>query len=187
MELPENRRWLGWLTAANVVGALYGFNWYKVQLQNTPATWWPVVPDSPLAALYFGLFLLVIWAGWRLPFLEALAALGMFKYGLWTVVVLGAFMLDYGYDFEASHLILSHAIMAIESVIFVRYFYPGLTWGLAAAGWYAFNDMMDYFVLNTHPMLPDPALLPMARTAAVVLTGLALLVFVALGGRARTG
>lgn len=183
--LPENRRWLWPLVVINLGGAVYGFQWYFGQLKATPWYLWPVTPDSPLAALYFGLGLLFLAIGRRQPWLEAFAFFAQVKYGLWTPIVLGTYMYQYGFDFEAAHLSLSHIAMAVEAIIFIRYFAPSWRVAVPLWFWFVFNDLADYFWWGTYPRVPDPALLPLAKTAAVALTGLVLVLFLALHRQAR--
>lgn len=167
LDLPNNRRLLPILAAANLIGAVYGFLWYAYQLSISPRYLWPVIPDSPLAALSFGLFLTTLYFRRRVPLLEAYAYLSMIKYGLWTVLVLSQDMILSGVaTFEELHLTTSHFIMAVQSLIFMRRLHPGLAAGLAAGVWFVFNDYMDY-VHGTHPFLPNPDQIGYVRTIAV--------------------
>lgn len=172
------------MAVINLAGAAFGFLWYWGQLSESPPLLWPVIPDSPLAALYFGLLALALYFGRRVRWLEALAFFGMFKYGLWTPIVLGRFMQSRGAaDFESVHLSLSHLAMALAALIFIRYLDLSPRLGVAVWLWYVFNDYMDY-THGTHPYLPGDELLPVARGSAYLLTGAALLVFLALRGTA---
>lgn len=156
LTIPERRRLVWILVPIDLLGAVYGFNWYYEQLRRTPFKAWPVVPDSPLSTLLFGLVLIGILRKRRITWLEGIAYLSMVKYGVWTVLVLGHYALVYHtLDFETAHLMLSHAAMALEAVIFLRYYPPGLKPALLATGWSLFNDYMDYFY-DYHPTLPAP-------------------------------
>ena len=184
LRLPENRVAVWALVAINLGGAVYGFNWYKEQLLQSPLIMWPVIPDSPLAALYFGLFLLTLQFGWRVRLLAAVAFVSMVKYGLWTVLVFSQYWWAHGVTgFEEVHLTLSHLSMAVEAAIFLRYYYPGLGAGLAAGLWFALDDYVDYFH-GAHAHLPDPAFLPSVTLIAYGLTVVALVTYFGLGGRA---
>ena len=171
--LPEQRAATAWLVAVNAVGSVWGFWWYHDQLAATPRWQWPVVPDSPTASSLFTLVLLLQLLGRRLPGLEAWAYLTMIKYGLWTVVVLGAYGLQTGWwDAESALLMASHAGMALEAAIYQRYF-PASRAGVAiAAAWALFNDLVDYGA-GLHPTLPGPEVETLAAVAAGVLTVLA--------------
>lgn len=172
------------LAAINLAGAVFGFLWYFEQLAGSPPRLWPVIPDSPLAALYFGVLMLALYRGRRIHWLESLAFFGMFKYGLWTPIVLGRFMQLYGVtSFEEVHLSLSHLGMALAAVIFIRYLDPPPRTAVPVWLWYVFNDYMDY-TRGTYPFLPADELLPLARDSAYLLTASGLALYFLLRGSA---
>lgn len=189
--MPGDRRWIAALIAINLSGSLYGFNWYREQLRSTPLLYWPVVPDSPLSTLLFSLFLVAVYFGRRYPYLEALSGLAMIKYGLWTPVVIGQhWWVHRMADFEDVHLFLSHLAMAMEAMLFLHFYRPGLcrpgptrnlkglVWGLPAVGWLLFNDYMDYF-RGFHPALPAPELVETVKVVSMAITGLSASLYVA--------
>jgi len=145
---------LAWLVVGiNLVGTAFGFWFYSFQLAGAPALAWPLIPVSPLATLYMALSL----AAWRLgrpsELLNALAFFGCVKYGLWTVfvqwVVQGPGYVPFGlWQF----LIWSHAAMVLQALVIHRYSAFPVWAGVAAAGWYTFNDVIDYFI----PILDGP-------------------------------
>lgn len=189
LSVPHEPRWLRLLVAVNLAGAVYGFEWYREQLAATPLWLWPVVPDSPLSALLFGLTLLprLRGAGDTAPVWIALARLATFKYGLWTVVVLGGAVLRDGLaDPEWALLIATHAGMALEAWLLMRAAPPAGAAVRAAALALLVNDAFDYGPLRTHPAIPDPAALPYVAAEAVALTALAVAVAV-LAGRGGAG
>ncbi|MCL4425549.1 MAG: DUF1405 domain-containing protein [Firmicutes bacterium] len=156
LTIPEKPGLVWILITVNLLGAVYGFSWYYHQLEATSWRAWPVVPDSPLSTLLFGLVLLLIQLKRRVVWLEAIAYLSLLKYGFWTVLVLGHYAIVYhSLDFETTHLILSHGAMALEAIIFLRYYPPRLKVTLLAVAWGLFNDYMDYF-RGFHPTLPAP-------------------------------
>ena len=168
--IPHSRGLVLSLIVINFLGSLYGFYWYWPQLQEFPAEMWLVIFDSPLATLLFSFFLTAIYFGRRIPLLEALAFISMVKYGLWTDLVLGHFMMvTRSTPFDAVHLTLSHFSMALESFIFMRYYRPAAVWGLAAAIWFLFNDYLDYFV-GTVPTLPLPEYVGLVKIIGFSLT-----------------
>jgi len=170
LTIPENPRWYVPLIVVNLGGALYGFSWYAQQLAASPPVLWPVIPDSPLAVLSFGILLLSLRAGRPWPLLLAYALLSSAKYGLWTVFVIGQhFFVGRVYDFENVHLILSHGGMFVQALLFARYWRPGRVYVLLGGAWFLFNDFMDY-VVGTHPTLPSPELLPYVAAFSVVTT-----------------
>jgi len=175
-------RWRRLLIAVNLGGALYGFFWYAGQLAVTRPVFWPVVADSPLSALTFGLVLLLYTYGRRLRWLEALSYMVMIKYGLWAALVLTGYAVAYrNPTWETTHLTLSHLGMAVEAYIYLKRFHPGWRAGLVGLTWLVFNDFFDY-TYRTHPYLPHPALFPAARALAY---GLTLAVTVVYFGLAR--
>ena len=142
---------LVWVVVAiNLVGTAFGFVYYTPQLAATPTVMWPIVPVSPLATLYIALSL----SCWRLGYdgriaqlIHVLAFIGCLKYGLWSVYI-QLFVEDPSpipfllWQF----LIWSHAAMAIQAFLVPRYAEFPL-WAIATGvGWYALNDLLDYFV-----------------------------------------
>jgi len=172
--IPHHTGWVRLLVAVNVVGSLYGFNWYARQLADTPWYLWPVTPDSPLSSLGFGVYLALRLSGRRTPWFAALVQLATFKYGLWTVVVLGQYLLATGNaNPELLLLIGTHAGMALEACLLMRAD-PAPTPALALAlAWLTLNDGFDYLA-GTHPTVPDPGLIDLVAVEAVGLTWLAL-------------
>src|SRR5689334_3768700 len=82
-----NRQFLILLFIINLCGTIYGFYWYKSQLAITPTIFLPFVPDSPTASLFFTIFLAFFIFGRNIPYIEALAVITLFKYGIWAVVM----------------------------------------------------------------------------------------------------
>lgn len=172
-ELPRRPSLYPTLIAVNSLGAIYGFYWYRYQLQATPWFYWPVVPDSPLAVLFFTLVLVELSRGRRNHGLEALGYLGMLKYGLWTPLVLvQAGVATGNYDFESFHLTLSHLGMALEAVLFLRHYPPPRPYAWGEWLWFLLNDYFDYG-RGTHPYLPAPQYESFAAVVAVAMTLLA--------------
>lgn len=174
--IPHDARWVGLLVLVNGAGAIYGFRWYVAQLAATPLRLWPIVPDSPLSALLFAVYLAFRLFGRRTPWLGPLAQLATFKYGLWTVIVLGGYMLrTLQPQGELLLLIATHGAMALEAYLFMRAD-PARAPPLAAVfAWLTFNDAYDYLG-GTHPRLPDPAAVDFVAIEAAALTWLALAV-----------
>lgn len=186
-EIPRRRNWVLALIGINFLGSLYGFYWYAPQLAVTPWWQWIVVPDSPTASLFFTLALTGLALGRRWRWLEGLAAVNLMKYGLWTVAIFAQFAWVHGWlPAEGLLLGLSHAGMALESWLFLRVYRPGAAAGLLGAGWTLLNDVTDYLAGNLHPTLPDPAALPFAREAALVLSLVSILYFRAVAGGGLT-
>lgn len=151
------KSWFLWiLFFINLGGTIYGFIWYKAQLEATePAIFRIFVPDSPTAS---GLFTLVIFTyimGRHIPLLEGLAGITSFKYGIWAVgVIFAGWALGDEIQWQQVMLVCSHLGMAIESVLYTRFY--RLSWivvGLAAL-WTLNNDFVDY-TMDLHPYLPE--------------------------------
>lgn len=173
--VAHDRRWWWALLGINFFGSLYGFYWYWPQLQTTAVKYWLIVPDSPGST-----FLLCIWLGlmlagadWRKPGMQLLAAIAFvsnMKYGFWTSVVLPQAGIKYGWEFDFVHLTLSHLGMAVQAIIFARYYKPALAPAVIALLWMWTQDIIDYNWLMTHPTLPYQAEFAFARGAALVLS-----------------
>lgn len=152
-----SKQWFLWtLFIVNLLGTIYGFYWYKNQLAATePAFFRIFVPDSPTGSALFTLVLFTYIIGKQVPLLEALAAITNFKYGIWAVAVIVAGW-SLGNEVRGTDcmLVLSHAGMAVESLLYTRMY--KLSWlpvGVAAL-WTLNNDFLDY-VMDIHPWLPD--------------------------------
>jgi uncharacterized membrane protein YpjA len=158
--------WL--LLICNLLGTIYGYIWYGSQLQYTAETepsWLLIfVPDSPTASLFFCLalcFLLLerrLEARW-LPIrvlIEAVAVVTSIKYGIWAVTMIfaGAYQGD-PLNWKDYMLTASHLAMAIEALLFVRFFRCGTKVLLLAGVWTLLNDIMDYSY-GVFPWLPAP-------------------------------
>lgn len=162
------------LMATNVVGAVWGVFWYWPQLVSTPWYLLLFVPDCPLQALIFAIFLMIYPLRASVTtasqdFLVWLAVLGAIKYGIWTEIILGQAIAADGYSPDILMLFVSHLGMTLEGLIYFpqrcRRFLPILAVGL----WFAANDGADY-LLNTHPTLPLYGQEGVALVAAVGLS-----------------
>jgi len=171
------------LVVINGLGSIYGFLWYKEQLAGTPWYLWPVVPDSPLSTLLFTVYLVFYLARRPFPYLGAVAQMGTFKYGLWTVVVLGGYMVTRRHwDWEFALLTATHAGMALEAYLFMAADPQRRPFIWAAAAWFVINDFFDY-VIGTHPAVPDPGAIGLVAVQALVLTILAIVMTQVAKGR----
>ncbi|WP_053083756.1 DUF1405 domain-containing protein [Rubeoparvulum massiliense] len=136
----------------NFLGSIYGFIWYDGQLQSTEPTWLRIfVPDSPTASTAFTLVLFSFLVGKRNGYVEAFAAVTSFKYGIWAIAAilwggqLGSTIVPVQYM-----LMFSHAGMALEAVLYARYYIFKSHHLVAVAIWTLSNDLLDY-LLNIHP------------------------------------
>lgn len=151
------KSWFLWsLIIINFFGSIYGFYWYKNQLAQTHPTWLTLfVPDSPTGSTLFTLFLIALLVGRSIPTLEAFAAVTNFKYGVWAVaVILSGWMLGGERQWTDYMLAFSHGGMALESLLYAKYYTIRFRHILLVGIWTIWNDWMDYF-LDIHPWLPS--------------------------------
>ena len=157
---------LAWpIALVNLVGTLFGF-WYYAgrpletapplvegQLGAAPLAAWPLIPDSPVATLFIGLSLVAWKLDWDADVLHVLAFFGCIKLGLWTPYV--QLVLNGSGGIAAWlywFLILSHLAMMVEAFVIHRYADFSVGAVAVAVGWYAGNDIVDYFL----PILDGP-------------------------------
>lgn len=139
--------------------------WYGNQLEytaaNYPAWLLPFVPDSPTASLFFtAALLLLLYPPKRLKgtllreLIEALAVLTSVKYGIWAVSIIfaGGYQGD-TVSWKDWMLVASHTGMAVEALIYARFFAFRRMLPLALL-WTLANDMVDYSI-GIYPWLPS--------------------------------
>ncbi|MFP3472625.1 DUF1405 domain-containing protein, partial [Micrococcus sp. SIMBA_144] len=71
-----------------------GYYWYGWQLADTEPIFLLFVPDSPTASLFFCFVLLAFLFKKNWPLMEGLAAVTLFKYGIWAVVMNALVMIE---------------------------------------------------------------------------------------------
>lgn len=151
----------------NLLGTIYGYIWYEGQLQYT---WehhprWQVVfvPDSPTASLFFTLSLLFLLFPSKLSrlfglrtIIEGLAVVTSVKYGIWAVSMIfaGAYQGN-TLVWQDWMLVASHLAMAVEVLLFIRFYKFGASMLIAAGTWTLLNDTVDY-TFGVYPWLPEP-------------------------------
>ena len=151
------------LFVVNFFGTVWGYLWYKHQLLETPWYYWPLVADSPTASLFFCLVLFAWLIGKRCAFCEAFAMVTLFKYGLWaTIMIIWTGSLGGELLWEHYLLIFSHLGMAIQALLYSKYY--SFRWhhlGLVAL-WTIMNDFLDYWLgifprlsRLLHPYIPS--------------------------------
>jgi uncharacterized membrane protein YpjA len=151
------RMFLWLMIVINGMGSIYGFYWYKEQLADTPEYLRIFVPDSPTASTFFTLVLIAYLFRKSVPTLEAFAAVTSFKYGVWAVaVILVSFYLGDEPTFEHYMLMFSHGGMAIEALLYARFYSIKIRHMVYVGLWTLSNDLLDY-VLEIHPWV-SPAL-----------------------------
>lgn len=160
----------------NLLGTAFGFWYYGFhplplsdplivwQFAGTPPAMWAFVPDSPVATGFVAVALGLWWLGRPSDYWTALAFFGCWKLGLWTPFVLLAF----ADGFLATtplpmylFLLVSHLGMAVEAFLLYRITEFPRRAVAVALGWYALNDLVDYFfpVVGTphHTLIPGQA------------------------------
>ena len=176
MKFLLRRDVLALLVGFNAVGTLWGFLWYKDQLSQTPWYLWPLTPDCPLTSLCFLAFLWWVregksWRpGWR-AVVSWIAVLGSLKYGVWTVVVIGQYILSPGSqpDGQDWMLVASHLGLFAEGLLFRRKLpMLPLMYGTAMV-WFLANDYADWLWM-VHPRLPLPSEFSFAMWTSLGLT-----------------
>ncbi|WP_256757321.1 DUF1405 domain-containing protein [Cohnella sp. WQ 127256] len=176
--------WLKWLLSRNILlhpttlllllliyipGTLYGYYWYKDQLEstwNTHPHWQiPFVPDSPTASLFFALAIIWIWVsprpsskGWVNGIrgvVETLGVVTSVKYGIWATAIIFAGQAQGSIlQWQDWMLIIGHSAMAVTALLYARFFTFGGMALVAAAAWTFLNDTVDYR-FDVFPYLPS--------------------------------
>ncbi|WP_436836455.1 DUF1405 domain-containing protein [Paenibacillus tritici] len=163
--LFRDRRIIWLLLIVNLLGTVYGYMWYGNQLAFTAKTeplWLlPFVPDSPTASLFFtAALLLLLYPPKGLTgtlvrqLIEALAVVTSVKYGIWAVsmIVAGGYQGD-SITWKDWMLMISHTGMAVEALIYARFFSFRRMLPVALL-WTFANDMVDYSA-GVYPWLPS--------------------------------
>lgn len=147
--LLSRRNFLILLLIINILGTIYGYYWYGYQLEETKPIFLAFVPDSPTASLFFVFVLIAFLMKKNWPYFEALALVTLFKYGIWAVVMnLLTLIVSGDLHWTGFMLMGSHLAMAIEGILYARYY--NFKWRhLAFAGiWTLHNDVIDYVFMQ---------------------------------------
>lgn len=151
---------------ANLIGMVYGYYYYHEQLLSSPLWLWPFIPDCPFYVMVFTAALLLTLLGFENRLLNYVGAVGMMKYGVWTLIALLLFS-DYFFTnsfFFSSLLFILHIGMFAEGPLLINKKLSKADAGFVLA-WFLVNDFFDYFysyvnlagehVSGTHPILPS--------------------------------
>ncbi|WP_077326664.1 DUF1405 domain-containing protein [Virgibacillus siamensis] len=129
----------------NLLGTIYGYYWYRFQLAETPDIFLIFVPDSPTASLFFTIFLLFFLFGRNVPYIESLAIITLFKYGIWAVIMnLFTLIVDGTLNWQGYMLMVSHGAMAIQGLLYAPFYKIKFRHIMVAAIWTLHNDIIDY-------------------------------------------
>ncbi|MEI7024525.1 DUF1405 domain-containing protein [Paenibacillus sp. y28] len=151
------------LLAVNLPGTVYGYIWYGDQLIDTSAEapWWvlPFVPDSPTASLFFTMSLVLLLFQVRSSFLvnliHAFGVITCVKYGVWAVaMIVFGWMQGDSMVWQQWMLIFSHLGMALQALLYLRFFQLKAVHYVLITGWMLLNDGMDYHGYMVFPRLP---------------------------------
>ncbi|MCM3709762.1 DUF1405 domain-containing protein [Sporosarcina luteola] len=153
--LLTHKSFLWILLFINLLGTVYGYDWYMWQLEITEPKFWIFVPDSPTASLFFTLAIIGWLIGRNFKIIEALALITLVKYGLWAVVMNLLTMLEIGsLDPVGWMLIGSHFAMAVQAVLYSPLYRFEFRHIVIAAIWTLHNDVIDY-VFGQMPIYHD--------------------------------
>lgn len=139
----------------NLLGTVYGYDWYMWQLKITDPIFWVFVPDSPTASLFFTIAILGWIIGKHFKLMEALALITLVKYGLWAVVMNLLTLLENGsIGWIGWMLIISHFAMALQALLYIPFYKFSFGHIVIAAIWTIHNDFIDY-VFEQMPIYHD--------------------------------
>ncbi len=177
------------LILINFAGSIYGFIWYKEQILETPIKWLIFVPDSPMASSFFTIFLILYLFKKKIPFIEALASITMFKYGIWAtaIIIWGAWATEPSViqmitlntiNWIDVMLMVSHLAMALAVILFYKKYHYGFLSIFIVGLWIFSNDVIDY-TQGVYPWLPKSidALHQKVGEYTLYLSGFTLLLF----------
>ena len=155
--IVENTPLLIAIIIINIAGSLVGLFYYWDQLISASPFAWIFIPDCPLYTMLAAVVLAVYASTKRSSdLINFITAVGLAKYGTWTVVVVLWFSAFY-FSVDSSLyrvLVLLHIAMAAEFVLpllLIRQLKPRFI--AIALVWFLANDFADYF-LGTHPPVP---------------------------------
>src|SRR5699024_2376780 len=108
--------------------------------------------DSPMASMFFTIFLLFFLFNYNAPYIEALAIITFFKYGIWAVIMNVLTLITACYlNSSCFVLIFSYACMAIQCLLYAPFYKIKIRHLVIAAIWTLHNDVIDY-VFGMMPM-----------------------------------
>ena len=151
----SHKSFLWILLFVNLLGTVFGYDWYMWQLKITDPKFWIFVPDSPTASLFFTLAIFGWLIGKNFKLIEALALITLVKYGLWAVVMNLLTLFETGeIGWMGWMLIASHFAMAVQGVLYSPLYRFSFIHIAIAAVWTLHNDVIDY-VYGQMPIYND--------------------------------
>jgi uncharacterized membrane protein YpjA len=181
--------WLAFIACAFafVIGTIgwYGSFFGEV---NAPLWAYPFIPDCPLAALVFGIALILMHVGRTSNLINQAAAVFCIKYGVWTMSFWALYWARTG-DVELSGIFsgpvmfATHFGLTIMGLLLLQYVQPSIRDSLLVLAWFVISDLVDYAPIAAgrlggygyYPPLPwvngNPvALVPAMMWNAIVMT-----------------
>lgn len=146
----HNRIFLFVLGIINIIAGIYSLSFYSAQLSSSNPLLWIFIADCPLAAILFGLTIILIAFGVKLRWLSFLSIVASVKFSLWTIFVL----ILSGSIVPLWWVGLVHLFLLIELIVFFGLFDFRVKNVLLALVLFLIGDYFDY-VLNTHPIIPE--------------------------------
>jgi uncharacterized membrane protein YpjA len=153
----ENTPLLIAIIIINIAGSLVGLFYYWDQLVSASPVAWIFIPDCPLYTMLVAVVLATYASTKRgSDLINFITAVGLAKYGTWTVVVVLGFSTFY-FSVDSTLytvLVLMHVAMAAEFILpllLIRQL--KYRWTAITLVWFLANDFADYF-LGTHPPVP---------------------------------
>ncbi|WP_438318479.1 DUF1405 domain-containing protein [Sporosarcina sp. FA9] len=141
----SHKSFLWILLFVNLLGTVYGYDWYMWQLVDTEPKFWIFVPDSPTASLFFTLAIIGWLINRNFKLIEALALITLVKYGLWAVVMNLLTLIESGsIGWVGWMLIGSHFAMAVQAILYIPFYRFTFVHIAIAAIWTVHNDIIDY-------------------------------------------
>ncbi len=137
------------LVAVNLLGVAVGIIFYYPQLASANPAFWIFIPDCPLYILLATFFYLRILKN---DLLRAITAVGLLKYGLWTIFALFHFSEYFLSNALGWVLVFEHIGMMLQYALFAAPMEKKSAY--IAAGWFLLNDFVDY-VFGVHAFLPS--------------------------------
>ncbi len=155
--IVENAPLMAIVIIINLAGALVGFFYYWDQILTSNPSIWLFIPDCPFYVLLGAIVLAAyLIKKRRSDFVSLITAIGLLKYGTWTVlVVLGFSTFYFAIDSTLYGLIaIMHVGMALEFVLALLLI-QRVRRGFVALAllWFFANDVADYY-FAAHPPVP---------------------------------
>jgi uncharacterized membrane protein YpjA len=171
---------------AFIVGTVGWYGSFFAEV-NAPLWSYPFIPDCPLAALMFGIALILMHLRRTSNLLNQLAAVFCIKYGVWTMSFWALYWARTG-DFEISSLFsgpvmfVAHFGLTILGLLMLLYVKPNVRDSLITFAWFIISDFVDYAPIAAgrlggygyYPPLPWVNGDPTALTPAMLLNAVAM-------------